>query len=100
MRVYIAGPITGKENNNREAFEKASRIIASMGHHPVSPIKLCRWIPKGSPWVAYMRRCIAVLVKCDAICRLEGWEASRGALIENDIAYKLGIPVFQIRGNE
>lgn len=97
MRIYIAGPISGIPNKNREAFDAAARMVTAMGHVPVSPIKVCRRLPENSAWAAYMKRCIPALLKCDAICMLEGWEKSDGAKIENDLAGKLGIGRFYLR---
>ena len=37
MRVYVAGPMTGMENNNREAFAYAWNRLLEAGVDPVSP---------------------------------------------------------------
>jgi hypothetical protein len=49
-----------------------------------------------APWHKYMRRCIPRLARCDGIALLRGWEASRGALLELDLADRLNIPVVYI----
>lgn len=40
-----------------------------------------------------MRRAVALLVQCDAIHMLPGWETSHGARLELSIAQQLGFTV-------
>lgn len=37
MRVYIAGPIAGKPNGNREKFQQAADLLVGLGYEPVNP---------------------------------------------------------------
>ena len=43
-----------------------------------------------------MRHDLALLLGCDAIAMLPGWERSRGAWLERLIAEALGLPVWYI----
>jgi hypothetical protein len=43
-----------------------------------------------------MRHGVSNLARCDGIALLQGWEASRGARLELDLADKLKIPVVYI----
>lgn len=49
--------------------------------------------PVCETWEDYMKQAITQLMKCNAIVMLEGWEKSRGANIEFDLALKLGMLV-------
>ena len=93
MRVYIAGPITGHADFNREAFADAAKQLQAAGHDPVNP---CRSYgrPWGSQtWEWYMRRAITLMLTCDAVAVLPGWERSRGATLEIRVARELGMRV-------
>lgn len=41
----------------------------------------------------HMRRDIALLLECDCIYMLQGWELSKGAKLELDVASSCGIKV-------
>ena len=88
MRIYVAGPISGIANDNREAFEAASKILRADGYEVILPTNLC---PHETPRAVAMKLCIQALLTCDAIYFLDGWEYSGGALLEADIAYQCGI---------
>lgn len=102
MIIYICGPITGKPNNNVEAFEFAQQQLLRMGHHPINPHTVCRDIVKmhqGTErelWVKCMKRDIGELIKADAVVVLDGWEKSKGATLEAYIAAKLDMPVYSL----
>ncbi|EJH4138871.1 DUF4406 domain-containing protein, partial [Escherichia coli] len=40
VRIYIAGPMTGYENFNREAFHKAEEALKQEGHTVLNPAVL------------------------------------------------------------
>jgi hypothetical protein len=90
LRIYIAGPMTGKPDLNRAAFVNAANELKQLGHTPVNPFDLH---PADVTWQQAMRADIAALTQCDCILMLEGWESSRGATLEHYIAVTLGIAV-------
>jgi len=92
MKIYIAGPITGIPDRNREAFERVAAYFRGIGHEVVSPLEVN---PPGScnNWNEAMRRDIPHLVSCDAVYLLPGWEKSRGAQIEQRLAFDLGLEI-------
>lgn len=91
-KMYISGPITGYETEERiEAFAAASARAEAMGYKAVNPMKDQ---PEGWSWEEYMRRDIEKLCKCDAIVMMRGWEHSRGAMLELEIAKALEMEVF------
>lgn len=91
MRVYISGPITGHDDGNRAAFAKAAAEIVERGHVAVNPHNLPH--KHAGQWLDYMREDIAAMLTCDAVLALPGWEASRGAKIEIQLAVDLGLRV-------
>lgn len=97
MRVYIAGPMTGYENFNREAFHAAGKALSQEGHTVLNPAVL----PDGLTQAQYMDICMAMLRSVDAVYMLKNWYQSAGARAELALAEKLGCAViFQEAINE
>lgn len=95
VRVYIAGPMIGYKNFNREAFHKAEEELKREGHTVLNPAVL----PDGLTQPHYMDICMAMIRCVDAIYMLQGWQRSAGAKAELALAEKLGhVVVFQRGG--
>lgn len=104
MRVYIAGPIKGYVNGNREKFLEAAALLRDMGHEPVNPHDIpanhegpCIGGPSSVEghdhrYGCYLRDDIMVLMFCDAIALLPGWQNSKGAATEAHVAQSIGLP--------
>ncbi|HCM1844671.1 TPA: DUF4406 domain-containing protein [Salmonella enterica subsp. diarizonae serovar 16:z10:e,n,x,z15] len=88
MKIYIAGPMSGLPNFNRDRFNEVSRLVVESGNTPLNPAIL----PDGLPERDYMAVGIAMLQCADAIYLIEGWEKSKGARAEKALADKLNIP--------
>lgn len=95
VRVYIAGPMTGYKNFNREAFHNAEEELKREGHTVLNPAVL----PDGLTQPQYMDICMAMIRSVDAIYMLKDWQRSAGAKAELALAEKLGhVVVFQRGG--
>lgn len=93
-KVYISGAIAGHDLAERkDAFKAAERELAEMGFAPVNPFD--NGVPDGAHWRVHMRADIALLVQCDMIYMLRGWELSKGAKLEHDVATSCGIKVLK-----
>lgn len=92
-RVYISGPMTGYPALNRRSFEMAAADLAILGHEPVDPGDA--EVPEET-WAAYLRADLRMLLDCEAVAVLPGWEASRGAALEVHVAHQLGMTVLPI----
>ncbi|EJR6806018.1 DUF4406 domain-containing protein [Salmonella enterica] len=88
MKIYVAGPMSGLPNFNRDRFNEAARLVVESGNVPLNPAIL----PDGLPERDYMAIGIAMLQCADAIHLIEGWEKSKGARAEKALADKLNIP--------
>ena len=53
MRVYVAGPVTGRPRRNLAMFEHAAKQLVQAGHVPVVPH---RHVPAQAEWHVAMRR--------------------------------------------
>ncbi len=94
--IYIVGPVTGHEDDNRPAFEEARRALGpacirlrtvQIPHDIVRP---------GATWEEAMRSCIRTLTYADELVYLPGSQDSRGAKLEMRVARALGIPVYSL----
>lgn len=93
MRVYVAGPVTGRPRRNLAMFEHAAKQLVQAGHVPVVPH---RHVPAQAEWHVAMRRCVALLAECDGVCLLPGWRESRGAQTEYLLAMRLDMDVREL----
>jgi len=94
MKIYISGKITGLPIHDAEAvFETAEKRLKSEGHEPINPMKLPH--NHGQTWLEYMKEDIKALLECDAIYMLNGWQESKGACIEFNIAHDLGLKIIE-----
>jgi nucleoside 2-deoxyribosyltransferase len=89
--VYIAGPMTGYPEYNYPAFTEAAAALRANGRTVTSPHEL-HDNDFSRPFDWYLRRDLAALLTCTDIVLLPGWEASRGAHLELDVAIGLGMP--------
>ncbi|MDA6694505.1 DUF4406 domain-containing protein, partial [Escherichia coli] len=77
VRIYIAGPMTGYENFNREAFHRAEDALKREGHTVLNPAVL----PDGLTQPHYMDICMAMLRCVDAVYMLKGWQGNDSNLL-------------------
>ncbi|AUR94647.1 protein of unknown function DUF4406 [Vibrio phage 1.197.A._10N.286.54.F2] len=90
-KIYIAGPMTGYENYNRESFNSAAHCCLGNGAVPLNPAIL----PDGLTQGQYMDICFAMIRAADAIYLLRGYEESKGAMAELAYAEKLELEVVE-----
>lgn len=91
-RVYISGAIAHHDLTERKAaFGNAERFLVLKGFDPVNPFK--NGLPDDAHWRKHMRADIALLLGCDCIYMLRGWELSKGAKLELDVASSCGLEV-------
>lgn len=89
--IYIAGPMTGLPEWNREAFIHADMFLTSLGKTVISPIRMQPvFIPERIAHEQYMKICLAMIDAAEAIYFLTGWELSKGATAEHKYAFKNG----------
>ena len=83
--VYVAGPVSGIEDFNRSAFERAEYVIKECDGFPMSS----RQLPEGMSQAAYMDICFAMIRASELLYMLRGWENSKGAVAEHAYALKI-----------
>lgn len=90
--IYLAGPMTGLPDFNRPAFNAEALRLRRAGHHVHNPAELS--LDPLASWEDCMREGLKCLLTCTAIRLLPGWETSKGALLEAQIAAQLGMTFF------
>lgn len=106
-KIYIAGPMRGKDRWNLTAFLAAEASLRAEGWHVFNPAAIVQALnypltypcePGGGEGADehlahVMLSDFACLLHCDAIALLSGWEESRGATAELALAQFLGLEV-------
>ena len=89
--IYIAGPMTGYQDFNRDAFESAKLDLIQLGYSVINPATL----PDGLTQQQYMAICLQMLMAADEVYMLNGWRKSSGAVAEHALATKLGMKIHE-----
>lgn len=86
-KVYISGPITGKEEQeSRQAFAEAEALLQSMGYRTIDPWDIADIVGTDITHRQAMEIDLAILRTCDAIYMLKGWQDSDGCRKERGCA--------------
>jgi hypothetical protein len=93
VKAYIAGPISSNLDGYKAEFAAAEVRLRAEGLESVNPADY----PPQPDWTAYMRLSLAQLAQCDAIALLPGWQASKGASLEEYVARTLGFTVIELK---
>lgn len=88
--IYIAGPMRGRPDFNRAAFNAAAERLAAKGWQPVNPVDIEKIYPcadeDGKVSSPDLDDLMAIerefARRADAIYLLDGWETSEGARAE------------------
>ena len=92
QRIYISGPITGHAFA-KQRFKQMQEILEHYGFEVVNPTYNALAAPNARH-EEYMRICFAEMRICDAIVFLKGWQDSKGAAMEHDIAQHTNMKIF------
>ncbi|USL85067.1 hydrolase [Arthrobacter phage SWEP2] len=106
MKLYLAGPMTGYERWNYDAFLAGAEKLRAAGFDVVSPAEIeleAGFDPDTAPddyteadYHAAMRRDIQLVLEVDGVALLPGWNRSKGATAEAAVGMAVGIPVLVV----
>lgn len=92
-RIYIAGPMTGIEDYNFPAFNRAAGMLRESGWVVENPAD--HGVVEGASWSDYLAYDLTRLGTCGAVYLLRGWQNSKGAKLEYLIAKELGMVIIE-----
>lgn len=96
MPTYVSGPMSGYDDLNFPAFDKAAVELRAQGKEVVNPTELPHNEDLTKDWEFYIREDLKALLHCDEIAMLPNWRESRGATLEHHIAEALGMRVTEL----
>jgi len=99
IKVLVSGPMTGIEGWNYDAFNAAALWLRQNGHHVWNPAESYDGDTE-RPREDYLKVSLDDAIQCDRIALLDGWEKSRGAILELLVAFATGSEVWRIGGGE
>ena len=104
-RIYISGPISGLDRKEVENnFSNVDLLLRKNGFSTFNPTNVLVFKHPSiyrimqrvlGPDLAYrLVLCydLVLLSRSDALCLIDGWQQSRGARIEENFAFRVGIP--------
>lgn len=92
MRVYVSIPISGKDyDTQKELAEKVRVRLESEGHQVVTPFEIIT--DRNTPIHLAMGKDIEALLTCDAAVFLDGWNESKGCMLERSACKIYGIAI-------
>lgn len=110
LKIYVSGPISGMSNGNASAFLIAKSLVQSWGHEAIVPHEIEPHAHAGpcppsysrdvtgegghTSTACFIRSDLAMLLRCDAVFMLRGWERSVGARLEFDVAAVSGLKIY------
>ena len=96
-RIYIAGPMTGKPDLNRDEFYKAAKRLGESKSYfeVIDPhgVAIDEFWDEETPLSEVASVLLGLLTNCDAIYMLRGWEQSKGATAEHAVAKWIGLEI-------
>lgn len=108
--VILCGPMTGKEKFNYPAFHQAAKDLRDAGYEVISPAETAHGQPLEPPaeftitdyrrYMLYSLESLLTATRFDgipSICLLPGWESSKGAQLEKQVAEAVGINVWLLK---
>ena len=96
-RVYLSGPITNTKNY-KGLFMFAEELVGF--DEPEEIYNPASQIPSSSSWEQAMHRCLSEITNYDTVVMLPGWNTSRGARLERDVALACGMHIVDFGENK
>jgi hypothetical protein len=102
-KCYIAGPMSGYPGFNFMAFYSAEDEVEKLGYFPINPARIDNATGfdekvndlSDIDMKEVALRDIVLLMECEAVYLLDGWEDSRGALAEYFLAKWIGLEIIK-----
>lgn len=91
-KLYISGAISGHDINSViKRFGECEQLYTSRGFEVRNPLN--NNVPHEASYKEHMIADIKILLECDSILMMRGWENSKGANLEKHIAEVLNLKI-------
>ena len=98
-KIYVSGAISGHPLDSvRERFAMVKHQMQAQGYEVIIPTE--NGLPPDAPWERHMAKDINLLMECDIVLMLEGWQKSRGCRIEFNCAVEARKTIIFEKKNE
>lgn len=91
--IYISGRMTGLPNFNRERFNRVADMLRNDGYTVFNPAEINPEKTANWDWSDYMRVALQGQVQSKSILMLIGYQESKGAMIEYELAQQLNMNI-------
>lgn len=91
--VYLSGPMAGLPEWNHPAFHSAAQRLRAAGYYVLNPAD---YGLDEKDWATCLRRDLHDLLRSEVVAVLPGWEQSKGATLETDVARRLDMPIHTV----
>ena len=92
MKVFLSQPMNGKTDAQ---IREERRIIEIRLHRKLNEkfeiLDTVFDLDEGTHPLVYLGKGIEIMADADIVCFMNGWDESRGCIIEHDIAVRYGI---------
>lgn len=92
-RIYISAPISGYDlTERRRLFSNVEAVLLRYGYAVSNPME--NGLPADATTREHLRADFRMLLDCDAMVFLEGWERSAGCQSEFHVGNSIGVEMF------
>lgn len=95
--VYLSGPMSGFKDYNKPAFHLMEHVLAQKTKQVISPARSWQIDDNRFTYAQFMRRDICLLVGCNKVVMLRGYDKSKGAQLELKVAESIGCVIYYER---
>ncbi len=93
--IYLSGPMTGLSDHNFPAFHAEATRLRTLGYVVINPADVGH--ASDATWKDCLRTDLQLMLSCDTIALLDGWQSSDGAHLEMHVAHRVGIEIVMAR---
>ena len=98
MLIFVSGPYRADTEagvaRNIEAAREVAMDIWTKGHYALCPHANSAFMGGVVPDEQFLAGDLVMMSKCNAVCLVEGWSQSVGAVAEVKVARRLGIHIY------
>ena len=98
--AYIAGPMTGRDNYNYDAFNAIEGDLRLQGFEYVNNPARHFNGDQGLPWTVYIDAAMNSLLESNVLLAMSGWQDSIGATLEVLMALGCGHDIYTVISNQ